>query len=194
MRGDLDEKYCGCSYIKYLNWNFNFIGLLFVIFNLIGVYQLIWLFKATGKEMTIGVKSFLFNNNTNNTNNEENTNSTENFEKIYENYMFNTVPDFNLFFLTSIIGNLALQGFGFTLSSIIYMIINSVIIIFFKSFDFENKIYDFYKVLLLFLYYILIFISVGSISLFAHQIYFDGYPVIIHYYKTKQNQKYIESK
>ena len=183
LNKDKDEKYCGCSYIKYLNWNFNFIGLLFVIFNLIGVYQLIWLFKATGKEMTIGVKSFLFNNTTNI---DENTNSTENFDKIYENYMFNTVPDFNLFFLTSIIGNLALQGFGFTLSSIIYMIINSVIIIFFKSFDFENKIYDFYKVLLLFLYYILIFISVGSISLFAHQIYFDG---LTKYIKFEENIK-----
>ena len=102
--------------------------------------------------MTIGVKSFLFNNTTNI---DENTNSTENFEKIYENYMFNTVPDFNLFFLTSIIGNLFLQGIGFTISSIIYMIINTVIIIFFKSFDFENKIYDFYKVLVLYLYYIL---------------------------------------
>ena len=96
--------------------------------------------------MTIGVKSFLFNNTTNI---DENTNSTEYFEKIYENYMFNTVPDFNLFFLTSIIGNLFLQGIGFTISSIIYMIINSVVIFFLNLLNSKIK----YMIFIKFCYY-----------------------------------------
>ena len=96
--------------------------------------------------MTIGVKSFLFNNTTNI---DENTNSTEYFEKIYENYMFNTVPDFNLFFLTSIIGNLFLQGIGFIISSIIYMIINSVVIFFLNLLNSKIK----YMIFIKFCYY-----------------------------------------
>ena len=166
-----NDKYCCCSYIEYLKWNFNFIGLLFVIFNLIGVYQLIWIYKATRKEMINGMKNFLFKKN--------------NPENNYENYMFSNFPDFNLIFLSSMFGNIFLKSFGFIFSSILFMIINSFIIFFFNSFNFKERKYDFYKILELFIYFFLIFIGVGSVSLFAHQIYFDGLRKYLNYRKGK---------
>ena len=169
-----NDKYCCCSYIEYLKWNFNFIGLLFVIFNLIGVYQLIWIYKATRKEMIYGMKNFLFQKN-----------DTNPFENNYENYMFSNFPDLNLIFLSSMFGNIFLKSFGFIFSSILFMIINSFIIFFFNSFNFKERKYDFYKILELFIYFFLIFICVGSVSLFAHQIYFDGLRKYLNYRKGK---------
>ena len=54
-----------------MEWNFKFIGPLFVIFSLVGVYQLINILKATQNEMIFGIKSFLLENITrhNNTDN-----------------------------------------------------------------------------------------------------------------------------
>ena len=178
---DDKEKYCCCLYNNYLFWNFNFIGLLFVIFNLIGVFQLIWLFKASGKELTFGIKSFLFEKNR--------TNSTEYIGNNFENYSFNNIPDFNLFFVTSILGNILLKAIGFTISSIIYMFVNSTILIFFRSFNFNVEKYNFYEILIIFVYFVLIFISVGSISLFPHQIYFDGLTKYLKFRRAKEGFK-----
>ena len=195
-----NEKYCFCEYKTYLKINFNLIGLLFVISNLIGVYQLIGILKATENEITFGVQSFLFGKNRTIINNDTNTsipfNSTnytdynsQSFENIYENYSFKTIPDFNLLYLSSIIGNLLLKSFGFRFSTIIYMVINVLTLIFFESFEFPEK-YNFYSILLLILYYILFFLSVGGISLLSHQIYFDGLTKYIHY--KESHEKSIE--
>ena len=197
-----NEKYCFCKYKTYLKINFNLTGLLFVISNLIGVYQLIGILKATENEITFGMQSFLFgknrtiiNNGTNksipfNSSNYTDYNS-QSFENIYENYSFKTIPDFNLLYLSSIIGNLLLKSIGFRFSTIIYMIINVLTLVLFESFDFPEK-YNFYSILLLILYYILFFISVGGISLLSHQIYFDGLTKYIHY--KISHEKSIEEK
>ena len=201
-----DEKYCCCEYKTFLKFNFNFIGILFVIFNLIGVYQLIGILKATEKEISFGIQSFLFeknrtaNNNNinstnpNNTNNNKDTNNLS-FENIYENYYFKTIPDFSLLFLSSILGNLILKLFGFRFTTIIYMIINVLALFIFESFDFPEK-YNFYQISLLLLYYLIFFISVGSITLLSHQIYFDGLTKYIRYKTshTKINIEKIEEK
>ena len=197
-----NEKYCFCKYKTYLKINFNLTGLLFVISNLIGVYQLIGILKATENEITFGMQSFLFGKNRTIINNGTNTSipfnssnytdyNSQSFENIYENYSFKTIPDFNLLYLSSIIGNLLLKSIGFRFSTIIYMIINVLTLILFESFDFPEK-YNFYSILLLILYYILFFISVGGISLLSHQIYFDGLTKYIHY-KTS-HEKSIEEK
>ena len=55
------------------------------------------------------------------------------------------------------------------------MVINSVVIVLYNSFNFPEEKYDnFYSVLFIILYYIILFISVGSMALFSQQIYFDG--------------------
>ena len=122
-----DEYWNCCSYEKYLYFNFNIIGLLFVIFYLVGIYQLIGLLKITQKEMMFGIQSFLFEKNRTNITENENFDIEEN----YKLYFFKNIPDFNLLFLTSIIGNILLKGFGLKFASFLFMLINSIIIFFF---------------------------------------------------------------
>ena len=53
------------------------------------------------------------------------------------------------------------------------MAINSFVIIIYNSFDFPEEKYDnFYTVLYIILYFIILYNSVGSIALFSQQIYF----------------------
>lgn len=138
-------------------FNFNIIGILFVIFNLIGVYQLIALIKVTEKEIGFGIKSLLFNKEEKNYTNQcfdatvNYTNyylkRTENqtFQKFYEIESYKTIPDFNLLFLSSIIGNIFLKVYGFKISSIIFLFINSGIIYLYKIYIFQ--IYMIYMIL-----------------------------------------------
>ena len=112
--------------------------------------------------MTMGLNSFLFNKARN----------ISEYE-IYVEHSFNNIPDFNLFFLTSMIGNLSLKYCGYKITSFIYMIINVLIFFIINSHSFPNE-YDFLKCVLIILYFLLLFISVGSITLIPHSIYFDG--------------------
>ena len=120
-------KYNCCCYSgDYYFFNFNIIGPFFVILNLVGIYILIGLLKATQKEMIIGIKSFLFEKNL------TNLNEAFNLQDNYKNYFFKNIPEFHLLFLTSFIGNLLLEGIGFSLSSIFFMVIILIIIFFFR--------------------------------------------------------------
>jgi hypothetical protein len=144
-------------------FNFNVLGPLFVILNLVGVHQLIWLYKSTLKEITIGINSMAFNKTRNIT-----------ADEIYSDYSFNNIPDFKLFFLSSIIGNFFLKFCGYKLSTLIFMILNAgniFFILFSNSFPYQ---YDAHKLGLVFLYFISLFFLVGSITLIPHSIFFDG--------------------
>lgn len=145
-----------------------FIGSLFVIFYLAGVYQLIGILNATEEEMKFAINSILFEKNR--------TNYTEIIEENYENYSFKNIPNFDieLFFLTSILGKIFLKRFGFRISSAFFMLINTGAIFLLSSFKIPENRYTFTKLLVLFLHYVLNYISVGCISLYPHQIYFEG--------------------
>ena len=176
---DSNKTYCGCCEPNtYLSFNFRFIGILFVMLNLVGVFQLISILNSTKEEMIFGIKSFLFARN-------RTYYFPENidYKEKYENYFFNNIPDFNLLFLSSIIGNFMLKGLGYRFSSIIYSVINSAFIFIIRTFDFPDN-YTFYKMILIIIYYILLFLSIGSIALFSQQIYFDG--LIKYYSKDKE--------
>ena len=182
---DSIKKYCGCFEPNtYLCFNFNIIGILFVTVNLIGVNQLISILNSTKEEMIFGIKSFVFAKNRTHY-------FPENihYKEKYENYIFNNIPDFNLLFLSSILGNLMLKGCGYRFSSIIFMVINTALIFIVRTFDFPDN-YNIFKLLLIMLYYFLLFLSIGSIALFSPQIYFDG---LTKYYTKdkKENNKII---
>lgn len=182
---DQNKNICCCKlYSNYLFFNFNIIGPLFVIINLIGVFQLIIILKATGKELLFGIKSFLF---------EKEREDNKNFQNYFETICLKNIPDFNLIFITSIIGNIFLKGCGFRISSFIFLLINSTLIFIFSFlFDFPEKKYNFYELLLCIIYYVTLLGSIGSISLFAHQIYFDG---LLKYNKfIIKNENNIENK
>ena len=99
--------------------------------------------------------------------------------------MFNNIPDFNLLFLSSILGNLMLKAWGFRFSSIVFMVINSAFVFIVRTFDFPDN-YHFFKLLLIILYYVLLYLSIGSIALFSQQIYFDG---LTKYYSKDKKEK-----
>ena len=87
----VQKECCCCESSTYLKWNFNFIGPLFVIFNLVGVFQLINILKATQNEMIFGIKSFLLNssrsdNNINNKTIANNTITTNNTDEYYSKF------------------------------------------------------------------------------------------------------------
>lgn len=95
-------------------------------------------------------------------------------DEIYSDYSFNNIPDFKLFFLSSIIGNFFLKFCGYKISTLVFMILNAgniFFILFSNSFPYQ---YDAHKLGLVFLYFITLFFSVGSITLIPHSIYFDG--------------------
>jgi len=190
---------CCCKSLTFLAWNFNLIGPLFVIFNLIGVYQLINIFNATKNEMIFGIKSFFLENITRHSNNNNsilvfdnlnNNNKTEVINELMENFenlCFQNLPDFNLLFLTSGIGNLLLKFYGYRISTIIFVVINVLLVFLYPSIDFPQEKYsDIYSLLLIILYFLLIFISVGGISLFSQQIFFEG---LIKYIDLKNDKK-----
>ena len=170
----LKEGCCCCTVDTYLSLNFKLLGPLFVIFHLVGVYQLVNLLESTQKEMIFGIKSFLIKDYNRSDQIMTLGNNTD-INHQYENLCFKKIPDFNLLFLSSIIGNLFLKCIGYKFSSLLFMAINSVVIIIYNSFDFPKERYtNFPSVLYIILYYIILYISVGSMALFSQQIYFDG--------------------
>ena len=190
----LEKGCCCCTVEKYLALNLKLIGPLFVIFHLVGVFQLINLLESTQNEMMFGIKSFLFEDyNRTNQNMTFNNNIDINYQ--FENLCFKKLLDFNLIFSSSILGNLLLKWKGYKISSLIFMAINSVVIIIYNSFDFPEEKYDnFYKVLYIILYFIILYISVGSMALFSQQIYFDGlkkyFDAITHDKENNKDQSY----
>ena len=190
----IQKDCCCCESSTFIEWNFKFIGPLFVIFSLVGVYQLINILKATQNEMIFGIKSFLLENITRHNNNTDNkikiidnitmfdsinatdsTNITSEIMHNFENLCFQNLPDFNLMFLTSGIGNIFLNFCGYRLSTIIFVAINCLIVFLYQLMDFpEEKYSDIYSLIFIISYFLLLFISVGGISLFAQQIFFDG--------------------
>ena len=104
----LRQGCCCCTVERYLTINFKLIGPLFVIFHLVGVFQLISLLEATQNEMMFGIKSFLIEDY-NRTNQNMTFNNSMNINYQFENLCFKKLPDFNLLFATSILGNLLLK-------------------------------------------------------------------------------------
>ena len=189
----IQKDCCCCESSTFVEWNFKFIGPLFVIFSLVGVYQLINILKATQNEMIFGIKSFLLENVTrhNNTDNKikiidnitmfdsinatDETDITSEIMYNFENLIFQNLPDFNLMFLTSGIGNIFLNFCGYRLSTAIFVAINCLIVFLYQLMDFpEEKYSDIYSLIFIISYFLLLFITVGGISLFSQQIFFDG--------------------
>ena len=166
--------YCGCRCLKiYL------LGLFYFIFYLTGFFQLLDLFDASKKELGIIFKSFFYNTE---------RESYETFVDLYINSCFRNIPEFDFAFFTSIIGTLPLKYCGFFFSSTIFTILNSVLFVGFRKFDFEKKKFDVLDFLYILICFCIFFIIFGAISLFAHQKFSEA---IIKFEKMK---KYYEKR
>ena len=142
-----------------------FLGLLYLIFYLIGFFQLLYLFDSSEKELGIIFKSFFFDKIRDN-------NST--FKELYINSCLKNIPEFDFAFITSFIGSLPLNYYGFFISSLIFTILNSVSFIIFNEFDFEKEKFDVKDFLFILIFFIIFFILFGSISLFSHEKLYEG--------------------
>ena len=174
-------KLCGKKCLKvYL------FGLLFFIFYLTGFFQLLDLFDACEEELGIVFHSFFYN---------QKRESDETFVEIYLNCCLKTIPEFDLAFLTSIIGIFPLESCGFFITSIIFFVVNLILFVGFTKIDFEKEKFDVIDFLYILFYFILFFITFGSISLIAHQKFSEG---ILAFDKLKEKfeekQKNVEEK
>ena len=134
-------------------------------FYLVGIFQLIDLFDAAKKEMTIAFKSLFYN---------QTMEDQENFNELFVNSCFKNIPEFDFAFMTSFIGSFPLKYFGFFLSSLILTIGNIILIFIYGKFNF-GKINGFSDFLFLLIYLIGYYILFGAVSLFSHEVIFEGF-------------------
>ena len=152
-------------------------GFLFFSFFLVGFFQLLDLFDSCKKETGIIFKSFFKN---------EKKESNETFIELYINSCFKNIPEFDFTFITSILGSFPLKFFGYYISSLIFTLLNGFAFINFLKIDFEKTEYNFFDFFHVSMYFLLFFISFGSVSLFPHEKISEG---IMFYEKIKDKYK-----
>ena len=148
----------------YVWFNIKILGGFFVTFYLIGILELIGIMNALKVEIK---DSFIFNMNQ--------KNKTIDF---YEIYIQNNqkIPDFSLFFITSIFSDIIINSIGYSFTSIIVLILNCSIIYFgLLNFHFLigeelNQKYTFNQFIYLLILYILYYLLLGLIVLIPHNI------------------------
>ena len=107
----------------------------------------------------------------------ENPNSLFNFYDIFYNELNALNLDFDLMMIMNWLGNTVLRSCGFIITTILFIVVNSVYFIISYNFDFikynENNKYTIWQFLLLLLCYIIIFIGIGSSSLLSQTTFLE---------------------
>ena len=168
------------KYIEKRKYKIYIFAFFFLLFYLIGIFQLLDLFDSTKKVTGIIFKSFFFN---------ELKENKELFKDLYINSCFKNIPEFDFAFVTSFLGSFPLNLFGFFWSSLLFTILNSFLYVNFMKLDFEKEKFDFFDFFHVSIYFLLFFISFGAISLFPHEKISEG---IVYY--EKQKKLYTEQK
>ena len=161
---------------------------LFLVFYLVGIFQLLDLFDSTKKETGIIFKSFFYH---------KEREDKESFIDLYINSCFKNIPEFDFAFVTSFLGTFPLNFLGFFLSSVLFTILNSFLFLNFITLDLEKKYYDFFDFYHISIYFVLFFISFGVISLFPHEKISEGilyYGTLKEKYDEKTEMKNAENK
>ena len=116
-----------------------------------------------------------------------------NFYNILLTQSINISPDFNLIMLMDFLGRILLKSYGFRISSIIFLIINTISLFLIYFIDFndydEENLYSFNKIIYIFICYLLLFIGVGSSALLSQQILIDSYLKLKYYLNSKNSKK-----
>ena len=177
---------------------FYIIAPILTVFNLIGIFQiksiLDELFNIL-KNVVVMYFTFEFdqsgedrenNNNTtdyssnytNYTNNFDN--NTYNFYKTLYDQTYDRTVNFDLIMMMNFIGFMTLKSCGFSVSTVIFLIINILALLMTYNFDFDSyddktKKFSFFKILYLLGCFILLYIGVGASTLLSQQILVDSY-------------------
>lgn len=167
-------------YIK--NLIFYFCLPIICIINLIGIYIIILIYNT--------VKSFFLTSLLYYIGYDEKI-PNYNFYDFLFNKSLNEPIDFSLIFTMNIFGQICLNSCKFRLTSFVFLILNSLILLLIYNYDFmnydkETYDYDFFKLLILFLFCFLMFIMVGSSSILSQQRLIDN---IIKFDKHKKKEK-----
>lgn len=174
---------------------------IFVIINLIGIFQskiiMTSLFEVLKNSALYYFKNNsnyindtnIGDNDSNRTNNETyyfNYNETYNFYNLYYKSSLDKSINFDLMMIMDFIGCIFLKSLGFRITSLIFLLLNSIsfFLIYnfkFDSFDHETSKYSLSKIFYLILCYILLFIGVGASSLLSQKILIDSFSKLTSY-------------
>ena len=155
-----------------LMWfNMKIIGVVFMILYITGIYVIIGFKDSIMEEIKSSASLYL-----------SNTTRTAN-ETFYDHYnQINLeTPKFSLYFLTSSFSGKIFNCIGIYAQSIIVLILNTAIFFGIYLFDFHiepeniNEKYSIWQFLYLALMYILLYASIGLISMLPHYIFFTAF-------------------
>lgn len=129
------------------------------IFIILFIYQLYWLYFSSCLLYSMGLKDVIPNYN---------------FYDFLFQKSLNYPIDFNLVCIMNFLGNIVNDSLGFSCTSIIFSLLNVVVLIAIFNMDFINRDseinhYSFFKLLYLFLLFVVMFFSVGSSSILSQQ-------------------------
>ena len=184
----LENEFITKSHIKkktgqcFLKFIFFFLGPLFGVIFLIGIFQMKSLMKALSdliQESGVSYYNCFIRSNCNITISNNET-SVFNFYDYYYNYSMSETIDFNLMLLTGFIGTIILKMTGFKISCFLLCLFNFGSIIWIMNFNFNFNTpgvfdYDFIKLLNLAFIYLLLLAGTGSSALLSHQILVESH-------------------
>ena len=186
----------------YLIFMFYIISPLFTVINLIGLFQIKSIMeilfntlkiiivnyfmlnedkKEENKENKNITDYFYFSNYTNNTNNTIDFDIEKyNFYKSLYEQTYDRTINFDLLMLMNFLGLIMLKSCGFSISTIIFLIVNGIALFMAYNFDFgsfneETKKFSFFKILYLIGCFLILFIGVGASTLLSQQILADSF-------------------
>ena len=158
------------------------------IVNLIGIFSIISVMNCCFSLFMNSVKTFLGMGDV----------YKLNFYKELYYQSMNEPIDFNVMFFMSFLGDLFLKSGGFIFSSLIFLVINIGAFFMIDNFDFKNNTkdsdeidyYNFFNLIYIFLFYIVLFIGVGGSSMLSQRILVDSYEKLKKFYEKTESVKY----
>ena len=182
---EIKDKYKKC-YVRFL---IKCLGIVFVSFHLVAVFELNGILNAIKGELYSSALSYLLKRN------------RDKEDNYYSSYMKinNKIPSFSLFFLSSILSHFLKNFLGYTLLSIIILIINDLNIYFgLNNFGFHNFSnindetetteinYSLFQFLHLLIIFLVFYISLGIIALLPLEIVQNAF-LMYEEYKEKKD-------
>ena len=182
-----------------INFMFQIFLPLIEIINLIGIFAIISVLNCCFDLLMNSIKSFIGLDGQYHLNF---------YKELYEQCKNESI-DFDIMFFMGFLGDILLKSSGFVASSILFLIINFGSFFMIVSFDFKNNIekenieegeeqeielYNFFNIIYIFIFYVLLFIGVGASSMLSQQILIDSYDKLKSYYKKKEKMRKLKLK
>jgi len=160
----------------------------FVTINLIGTFQIISVMNAVSEVLSRAITCYF---DLEDKEDEEYYEFT-NFYSFYYKFTIDEGIEFDLIETMSFLGIILVKFYGYSISSVIFMIINVValglIMNFFSDYNEGFEKYSIFQIIYLIIVYILLFVGVGSSALLSQQLLID------HYERYTIFQKEVEEK